>query len=282
MLGRFAGIINLVSAIYATAILFLSINYFIGTIGTQWEYFSEIECITKEQQNGTEALTPEQQLKGPYLRMPKYCKYLNIELAAGSIALITGVVQLIICILALATRFISWVVWVIGHAAAFLFSLVAMSLVFGVYVSYHSAAKDACRAGAPMQGLGIGIGIGYHQPDSQGGGGGYSPTPACDSDDLPVHTSFVIGDYDTLKSVVLLFGIMLFLNVLFSLVGSVLMLKMRKSTAEGGPGKLENKAEELVKRISSSAMKQFSKGQAEPDTAAAPAEADAAAAPPPT
>jgi hypothetical protein len=279
MLGRFAGIINLVSAIYATAILFLSINYFIGTIGTQWEHFSEIECMTKEQQNRTVPLTPEQQLKIEYLRFPKYCKYLNIELAAGSIALITGVVQLIICILALATRFISWVVWVIGHAAAFLFSLVAMSLVFGVYVSYHSAAKDACRAGVQIGGLGVGIGIGYHQPDSQGGG--YPPTPACDGDDLPVHTSFVIGDYDTLKSVVLLFGIMLFLNVLFSLVGSVLMLKMRKSTAEGGPGKLENKAEELVKRISSSAMKQLGMGQAAPETAAAPAEADDAAAPPP-
>jgi hypothetical protein len=197
MQGRFSALINIASFGYGAGIFFLSIHYFLGTIGTTSTRWKTVSC-KEGAQSPKEYLGEER------------CKALMFQIEAGGIALLAGAVQMTICVLALATKYINWLVWMISHAVVFLLSLTSTALVFAAFSAFRSYSKS-------------------HKKD-------------CQTDDrlpkkcsyFPGHYSLSIGDPRSLNTVVCVYGVILLLNALFCAGGAFLMFWKRKDTLPGG------------------------------------------------
>jgi hypothetical protein len=56
------------------------------------------------------------------------CSYFYMGQAAQAFGIIVGLIQMITCFLAMATKCVNWVVWIIAHLVALLFSIIGSPL----------------------------------------------------------------------------------------------------------------------------------------------------------
>jgi hypothetical protein len=131
------------------------------------------------------------------------CDRLVLQVRAGILGFVAAIVQMTVSILAVGTKHVNWVVWIFFHALAFLFSFIAMILVFTAFDYYYEFKEYYCPAALKALCL---------------------PT---------AHYSTSMTDPDSIDSVVALFGVMLLFDTIFCVAGSYLMFRNRKLTSEG-------------------------------------------------
>jgi hypothetical protein len=240
MQGRLATVINVIFFGLGAIIVFLSMNYFITTIGTtavagwydgvgddRFFNFSDIVCATKK-----ELKKNPKKYENKFVKEPEFCTYLNVEIAAGAFALMAGLVQMVVCALDVATKWVNWVLWVIGHLVSLFLDLVAFVMIFAVCIIYPLHMTRVC----------------IKKHSTKAGKISDEWTNYCEQF-YPNHASFATHSNQTLKAGIFLFGTILLVNFLFCVIGIFVMIRKRKDMAEGGPGILHDRGEQVVQTI---------------------------------
>jgi hypothetical protein len=145
------------------------------------------------------------------------CARLELQVGAGYLALIAGVIQMITCMLAIGTKIVNWVAWIVFHLIALLFSAIGAILVFTAFAYYYRFWVDWywCKV---------------IQAQCQ----------------RTAHYSTSMTDAKSINSVVTLFGVMLIMDGIFCITGIYFMYRNRKDTIEADSVISEAKAEDSV------------------------------------